>query len=495
MTGVTKSLAWREHQLKQLAYLLQDAEPLLEEALAIDLGRPKQESHIVELDPTKSEVVYALNHLKKWTEPIKVDTELAWSMSQPRIFREPKGIVLIFGAWNYPIALLIGPLVGAIAAGNSVIIKPSENSPMTCNLLSTLLRQYMDPKNIIVINGAQEQCSALLDLRFDHIFFTGSLPTGKIIARKAAENLTPVTLELGGKCPVIVLDNANFQVVARRIVWAKTVNAGQTCIAPDFILVSEKSESKLIDAIKVALKEFYSGPSSQPTHASQSSLESPLDSQYSKIINRSHFDRLMGYLNHTKGQVVDLDLHSPVQPPTADPDSLRIPLTLIRNVKEDDALMQEELFGPLLPIMTFNPDQGDLLRHLHRINRSPPLAIYAFSQNKEELEFIRLHSKSGQFICNDLLIQFIVPGLPFGGVGTSGIGNYHGYHSFLTFTHERPTLNLPTWTEILLNSRYPPYTPFKSTLVKLLTGASPLKGKSNPDPPVLKSSSTRTSKL
>jgi len=484
-SGITKSYEWREHQLKQLAYLLQENETIIEEALTTDLGRPNLENHVGELIGTRNEVLSALKNLKQWTKPQSVKTELTWLIAKPRVSHEPKGIVAIFGAWNYPIALLFGPLVGAIAGGNSIILKPSENCPATSNLLSNLVAKYLDPQNICVINGGREQSTALLECRFDHIFFTGGTSIGKTIALKAAETLTTTTLELGGKSPAVVLDDANFYVTAKRIIWAKGLNAGQTCIAPDYVLVSEQSESKLIEAMKKVMKEFFPSDAQSNKTSTKSDNPGPSDSKFCKIVNQRQFDRLNNYLSQTRGEIIKLDLNSSAQPEMADPTSLRIPLTLIRNVQHDDVLMEEELFGPLLPILTYNNDHEDIVQCLHRINQSAPLALYAFGQSEEKLEFIRKHTKSGQFVCNDLLIQFNIPGLPFGGVGTSGLGNYHGYYSFLAFTFERPLVNFPSWADMLLTSRYPPYTPLKFKLLQALLGPAKLKGKSNPQPPAL----------
>lgn len=483
-SGITKSYAWREHQLKQLARLLQDNVSPIEEALAVDLGRPKLESHACELVGTRKEVLDALNNLKKWMKPQSVKTELAWLLARPKISHEPRGIVLIFGAWNYPVTLLLGPLVGAIAAGNSIILKPSENSPSTSSLLSKLIQKYLDPHNIRVINGGAEQSSTVLEMRFDHIFFTGNTSVGKIVALKAAETLTPTTLELGGKCPAVVLDDANLYLAAKRIIWAKTLNAGQTCIAPDYVLVSEQREQKLIETMKKVLKEFYPSDEHIDKSIQPDNVSTP-NSRFSKIINQKHFQRLTGYLDQTKGEIVALNLNSAVQPEDPDWDTLRIPLTLIRNVKDDDILMQDELFGPLLPILTYNCDHEDVVQRLHQIDQSTPLAIYAFSQNEEKLEFIRRHTKSGQFVCNDLMIQYAIPGLPFGGVGTSGVGNYRGFHSFSTFSYERSLVNHPFWADFLLKVRYPPYTTFKLKAINALMGAGTVKGKSEPKPPAL----------
>ncbi|MBW0498921.1 hypothetical protein O181_038636 [Austropuccinia psidii MF-1] len=483
-TGLTKTYQWRIHQLKQLIYLLQENDVLLEETLTIDLGRPKKESQAEELIGLRKEAFFAYKNLKSWLTPQNVKTELVWLAAKPKVYHEPKGVVLIIGAWNYPLAVLLGPLIGAIAGGNSIILKPSENCPATSQLVTKLIQKYMDPNNICVINGAKEQNTTLLNLRFDHIFYTGGPVVAKIIALKAAETLTPITLELGGKSPAIIFDDANFPVTARRLVWAKTVNAGQTCIAPDYVLISKQNEQKFIKAIQAALKEFYPPTSQEVQNSKSESSSDPQTSQFCKIINRHHFDRLNNYLLKTGGEIVKLDLNSPIQPESADPTSLKVPFTLVRNLPDDDILMQEEIFGPILPIMTYDPEAQDAVQRLHQLDRSNPLTIYVFSQSEENFELVRTRTKSGQFMCNNLLFQYIIQGLPFGGIGTSGMGNYHGYHSFLTFTYERSVANVPFWTDFMLRSLYPPYTAFKLKFIEKLMAPKTLGGKSNPNPPI-----------
>ncbi|KAG0148920.1 hypothetical protein CROQUDRAFT_131641 [Cronartium quercuum f. sp. fusiforme G11] len=487
--NVTKTLEWRTHQLKQLGYLLQENEALLEDALTADLGRPKAESQIDELVATRRDVLNALSNVKSWSRPHRVKTDLTWLVTSPKTYHEPKGLVLIIGAWNYPIALVLGPLVGAIAGGNAAILKLSENAPSTASLLGKLIPQYMDNRHIRVINGGVEQVTALLDLRFDHIFFTGSTSIGKIVAKKAAENLTPVTLELGGKCPAIVFDDADFKVAGRRLIWAKAVNAGQTCIAPDYILVSKKNEAKLIESLKQAIREFYpaktitahppfdtaASSGAKPDSINPETLKAS-DNQFCKIVNLKQFHRLTNLLRETRGEINTLDGTSQLDITSSDVNELKIPLTLVRNVTRDDALMQEEIFGPILPIITYD-NESEMAEVLRAVSNSEPLAIYVFTQASPNFEFVRQNTKSGQIIQNDLLIQFVIPGLPFGGIGQSGMGNYHGYHSFLTFTYERASANLSPWADFLFACRYPPYTSFKSKLFSLIMGPSQISGK------------------
>ncbi|KAI8456181.1 Aldehyde/histidinol dehydrogenase [Phakopsora pachyrhizi] len=467
-SGITKSFSWRLHQLKQLAYLLQENETLLEDALEIDLGRPRQETRIAELNGATYEVMNAIKNLKHWTKPTSVKTDLMWKVYEPKIFHEPKGVVLIISPWNYPVTLLIGPLVGAIAGGNSLIIKPSENCPATTSLMTRLIESYMDSNNIQVINGDQHQATKLLDLKFDHIFYTGNEIVGKIIASKAAQTLTPVTLELGGKSPVIIFDDADLLITARRILWGKLCNAGQTCIAPDYLLVPRKIEDQCLKMFKKILKEFYPNKSTETEQQGN---------QYSQIINERQFNRLKNLLNKTKGEVVLVE--DLIQ---KNDSHLKFPITLVKNVKEDDELMKEEIFGPILPIMSYE-SQDDLVNKLRRTQSAPPLAVYAFSKSKKNLELVRNNMKSGQLVFNELLCQFVVPGLPFGGFETSGTGSYHGHYSFLTFTHERASMNLPFWAEPLMAVRNPPYNLKKSKLAQLVLKPKRLPGKSNPKVP------------
>lgn len=480
---ITKTLEWRTHQLKQLGYLLQENEQLIEEALAIDLGKPKTESHIGELVGVRHEVLHALKNVKSWMEPQSVKTDLVWLVTKPKTFHEPKGVVLIFGTWNYPISLSIIPLVGAIAGGNAVVLKLSEQAPAVANLLTRLIPQYLDTNHIRVINGAVDHCNALLDLKFDHIFFTGSTQIGRTVAKRAAEHMTPVTLELGGKSPAIIFDDADFPVIARRLIWGKGMNAGQTCVAPDYILVSKKSEAKLIASLKKAMQELYPLDSSAKNviNASGKSGDGSDGLQFSKIVNQNQFNRLNNVLQETKGDIIPTDgTFQAGARDSADAQELKMPLTLVRNLTKEDPVMQNEIFGPIFPILTYDLQSETMAEILGPISDSEPLALYVFTQSSQNFELVRQHTKSGQLVCNDLLIQFAIPGLPFGGIGQSGCGNYHGYYSFLTFTYERASANLPTWADFLFNRRYPPYTPFKLKLFSAIMGPARIKGKSNP---------------
>ncbi|KAH9816540.1 Aldehyde/histidinol dehydrogenase [Melampsora americana] len=484
---ITKTLEWRTHQLKQLGYLLQENESLIEEALAVDLGKPKTESHIGELVGVRHEVLHALQNVKSWMEPKSVKTDLAWLVTKPKTFHEPKGLVLIFGTWNYPISLSLIPLIGAIAGGNVVMLKLSEQAPAVAALLTKLIAQYLDHNHIRVINGAADHCNALLDLKFDHIFFTGSTQIGRNVAKRAAEHMTPVTLELGGKSPAIVFDDADFPVIARRLIWGKGMNAGQTCVAPDYILVSKKSEAKLIASLKTAMQELYPLDSVSDSsakniiNASGKSADAPDDLQFGKIVNQNQFNRLTNVLQETKGEIVSTDGTFQLGTKySSDTQELKMPLTLVRNLTKEDPVMQNEIFGPIFPILTYDLQSETMDDILRPISDSEPLALYVFTQSSQNFELVRQLTKSGQLVCNDLLIQFAIPGLPFGGIGQSGSGNYHGYYSFLTFTYERASANLPTWADFLFNRRYPPYTPFKLKIFSAIMGPARIKGKSNP---------------
>ncbi|EGG05510.1 uncharacterized protein MELLADRAFT_116794 [Melampsora larici-populina 98AG31] len=485
--GITKTLDWRIHQLKQLGYLLQDNENLLVEALVVDLDKPKTETVIGELGGTINEVIYALKNLKSWLKPQAVKTDFAWRIARPKTYHEPKGLVLIYGTWNYPIALAIVPLIGAIAGGNAVILKPSEQAPAIAKLFTKLIPQYLDNNHIRVVNGAADESNALLDHKFDHIMFTGSGRVARIVAKRAAEHLTPVTLELGGKCPAIVFDDADFPVIARRLIWGKGVNAGQTCVAPDYILVSKKSEAKLIASLKKAMLDLYPLPSISQSSSNKSvnpsggSGDNSEVLQFCKIINRKQFDRLNELLKTTKGDLIPVNgtLHSKADSYNAE--ELRMPLALVRNVKKDDPLMQEEIFGPIFPIVTYDLESQTMPEILRPISDAEPLCVYVFTQTSSNLELVRKHTRSGQIVCNDLCTQLAITGSPFGGIGQSGHGSYRGYHSFLTFTYKRPSISLSPKVDFLFKTRYPPYTPFKLKIFSSTMGPAKIKGLSKPE--------------
>ncbi|GAA5989670.1 hypothetical protein JCM5350_001658 [Sporobolomyces pararoseus] len=443
LTGKTRPVSWRKHQIKQLGFLIQENENAFVKALESDFGRPAFETIVAELNPVKAEINEVYDHVEKWAKPTKVSTVFMWKAAKPAVYHEPKGVALIIGTWNYPITLLLVPLLGAIAAGCTAIVKPAEQAPATAALIARLLPKYLDTTAYQCVTGAIDQTSTLLKLQFDHIFYTGSGNVGRIVSKAAAEHLTPVTLELGGKSPAIVLDDADLDVTARRIIWAKFSNAGQICISTDYILCSPQLEPKLIDALKRALKEF-SAPSPSSGTQSTSLLESK---NYSKIINDNHFKRLSKLLDATNGEIIVGGKR--------DEKERKIEVTLVRNVKPDDALMADEIFGPILPIMTM-PNKEAMIHFIQR--RDTPLVIYVFTQSTKDKDYIFSRTRSGGFVQNDVLVHFLIPGLPFGGTGKAGHGNYHGKKSFDTFSHERAFAHVPTWMDAVMASRYPPYT-------------------------------------
>ncbi|ORY88124.1 Aldehyde/histidinol dehydrogenase [Leucosporidium creatinivorum] len=454
----TRSISYRKAQIKQLGWLLQNHEKQFEAAVLSDLGRPAFETISAELNPMKAEINEAYSHLDKWAKPRKVKTSMVWGLAQATVYPEPKGVALIIGTWNFPIVLTLGPLLGAIAAGNSAILKPAEQAPATAALLASLIPKYLDNQAYKVVLGAVEQTTKLLELKFDHIFYTGSGNIGKIIARAAAEHLTPITLELGGKSPAIVFDDANIDVVGRRIMWGKYTNAGQICIAPDYVLTTREMQPKLLESFRAALAEF-----NPPPKGSSTSEATPLvqNKSYSKIVSSNHFNRISKLLDTTKGEIVIGGQR--------DEATQKIEITVVTGVKPDDALMESEIFGPILPILVVD-SADDMVKYINAHDN--PLAIYVFTQARRNRDYIFERTRSGGFVHNDVLVQFQIPGLPFGGHGPSGMGNYHGKASFDTFSHERASASIPTWMDVLLASRYPPYTPQKLKMLMLATKAT-----------------------
>ncbi|BGO91106.1 Hexadecenal dehydrogenase [Rhodotorula toruloides] len=459
LSGKTRPIAWRKAQIKKLGFLVQDNEDAFVRALEQDFGRPAFETITAEINPVKAEINEVYDHLEKWAKPRRVKTSATWYATKPTVYSEPKGVTLVIGTWNYPITLLLVPLLGAISAGCTALVKPAEQAPHVAALVADLLPKYLDPTAFICINGAIPQATALLKLKFDHIFYTGSGTVGKIVARAAAEHLCPVTLELGGKSPAVVLDDADIEVVARRIVWAKFTNAGQICISTDYVLTTPQTEPKLLEALKRALAAFSANPaaSSSSEKSSTSLVHNP---NYSRIINQNHYNRVSKLLDATKGEVVVGG--------GRDEKERKIEVTIVRGVKPDDSLMSEEIFGPVLPIMTL-PTLDDMVKFIQ--SRDTPLALYVFTQSKKNRDFIFERTRSGGFVQNDVLVQFMIPGLPFGGTGAAGYGNYHGRRTFDTFSHERASANVPTWMDMIMASRYPPYTQKKLKMLLFATKA------------------------
>lgn len=440
-TGKTKDINFRIEQLKLLQQAIITHENYIYEALKADLHKPQLEAYVSEIGLCLEEIKHALKNIKSWTKPQAILTPITQFLSTAQINIEPLGVVLIISPWNYPLQLCLAPLVGAIAAGNCVILKPSEIAPNTSRILADIIQKTFDRAYIAIIEGGIETSQELLAEKFDHILFTGSTNVGKIVMEAAAKTLTPVTLELGGKSPCIVDADAPVETTARRIVWGKFLNAGQSCIAPDYLLVNKSIKSELLAAIAKCIKEFYG--------------DNPLMSQdYARIINQKQFDRLTKLLQDGKiiigGETNNSDYY--------------ISPTVIDEISWNAAIMQEEIFGPILPVFTYT----DITEAIALINEKPkPLAIYIFSRNQQIQQQILQATASGGVCINDTLSHFVVLDLPFGGIGTSGIGSCHGKASFDTFSHRRSILNKSFLVDIKL--RYAPYKD-KLKILKWLIG-------------------------
>jgi aldehyde dehydrogenase (NAD+) len=432
----TKDLAFRIQQLEILKTAIEQKKEILLTALEKDLKKPRTEAFISEFGQIISEIKFALKKISSWAKPEKVSTPLALFPAKSYILPEPYGVTLIVSSWNYPLQLCILPLIGAIAAGNCAIIKPSELSPNTASEIEKLISENFDPGFISVIQGDKEVTQNLLKEKFDYIFFTGSTAIGKIVMQAAAQNLTPITLEVGGKSPCIVDKNIDLSIAAKRIVWGKFLNAGQTCIAPDYILVAQEIKNELINDLVKAIKEFYGN-------------DPQASSDLARIVDDAHFDRLCNFLKDGKiilgGQT--------------NREKLYIAPTLIEDVKLENKIMQEEIFGPILPIISFE-NLSQVIKIIKEI--SNPLAIYIFSEDKNFIDTILNQTTSGGVTLNDTVLHASSHNLPFGGVGASGFGTYHGKATFDTFSHKKSVLKNSFWFDNKL--RYPPY---KNKLGKL----------------------------
>ena len=412
--GLTRPLAFRLAQLERLEQALEARADRLAAALQADLGKSPSESYTTEIGLVLSETRHARRHLPAWMAPQRRRTPpLTWP-SRGAVHPEPLGLALILGPWNYPIQLLLSPLVGALAAGNGAVLKPSEFAPQTAVALAELIAATFPPEYVTVVPGERDVAEALLRERFDAIFFTGSTAVGRAVMTAAARHLTPVTLELGGKSPCLVCADAPVMRTARRIAWGKFMNAGQTCVAPDFLYVDRRIRDALVEAIKTSLREFYGdAPERSPN--------------YGRIVNARHLARLTGYLD--AGRVVHGGQH--------DVATRFLAPTLVLDPPWDSPLMQEEIFGPILPVVTFD----DLEEALARLRTRPtPLALYVFAADRAVQERVLAGTRSGGAAVNDVVTHMIGADLPFGGLGESGLGAYHGQASFDCFTHYRSVL-------------------------------------------------------
>ncbi|PSR19401.1 aldehyde dehydrogenase family protein [filamentous cyanobacterium CCP3] len=440
-TGATRSLDFRLDQLKALRAAIVKYQAEIIDAAKQDLGRPEFEGYIEVA--VIGELDYVIKHLRRWAKPRRANLALSQMPGSAWVQPEPLGVALIIGPWNYPFQLNISPLMGAIAAGNCAILKPSELAPATSAVLARLIEETFDPAHVALVEGGVDTAQALLAETFDHILFTGGERVGKIVMQAAAQHLTPVTLELGGKSPCIVDIDVNVEVAARRIVWGKFLNAGQTCIAPDYLLVDERVKADLVTALKQRMAECYG---ENPAHSPD----------FSRVVNERQFDRLVGLLG--QGEVVVGGEHNR--------SDRYIAPTLIDGVSWDDPIMKEEIFGPILPILTYR----SLDEAIASISQRPkPLALYVFSRDRQVQTQVLDRTTAGSVCINDVILQVAVWGLPFGGVGSSGMGRYHGQYSFDTFSNLKSVFKKPFWLD--MDWRYPPYES-KVKLFKKMMGLS-----------------------
>jgi aldehyde dehydrogenase (NAD+) len=439
--GTLRDVNDRVTQLRQLKRFLVEEEPAILEALQSDLGKCETEAYVTEIGFVINEVDHMLKNIEKWTRPRKVSLPIHQRPGSARIVPEPLGTVLIISPWNYPLQLLLAPLVPAIAAGNTAVLKPSEIAPATAALVDERLLNFLDARVVQVVTGGVEETTELLTERWDHIFYTGNGTVGKIVMRAAAEHLTPVTLELGGKSPAIVTTSADVAVSARRIAWGKCINAGQTCVAPDYVLVHESIESQFVAELATAITEFYGEDVSA----------SP---DYGRIVSERHFDRINALLEAGGYEEVAVG-------GTPDRATKFFPPTVLTGVTNDSAVMSEEIFGPILPVLIYK----ELGQAIDFVNERPkPLALYVFADNDRDANRVLSHTSSGGVTVNHVLLHLAIPDFPFGGVGPSGIGSYHGEAGFNVFSHLKPVLRRGTKPDPKI--AYPPYTGFKKKLLR-----------------------------
>lgn len=441
----TLDVKWRKEQLHSILRMITENEKEMVAVLAKDLNKHHLEVSVFEFQLIKNSVSHTLAHIDEWVKPQAASAPIQLKpLYTPSIQKQPYGTVLIMGAWNYPYQLTLVPLVGAIAAGNSVVIKPSDLSVHTSELIEKLFPKYFDPNFIRVVNGGIEETTELLKQKFDYIFYTGSTMVGKIVMTAAAKHLTPVTLECGGKSPCFVDADADMDVTARRISWGRFTNAGQTCIAPDYILCTKATEEKLLVAFKKCLQQFYGN-------------DARTSDSYSRVINKRHHKRVAGLIDSAKTVIGG----------ETDEDSLYISPTIMTNVTRDDKVMQEEIFGPVLPIVNVK----DYQEAIDFVNQGQkPLALYVFSNTSKTFEEFKNKTSSGSLALNEVLMQCGLESMPFGGVGESGMGAYHGHFSFDTFSHSRAVLKAKFFGDSLLAMRYPPYSDKNRKMLEAASG-------------------------
>ena len=437
--GKTFNIKYRKEMLIKLRRAVVKYEKKISAALYADLGKSEQEGYMCEIGLALEEISYMISHVERLAAPKKKPSPLVTFHAKSAIINEPYGCVLIMSPWNYPFLLCIQPLAGAIAAGNCAVLKPSAYSPATSAVIKEMLSEVFEPEYVAVIEGGRAENRALLDERFDYIFFTGGVTVGKLVMEKASRYLTPVTLELGGKSPCIVDKNCNIKRAARRIAFGKYLNCGQTCVAPDYLLIHRDIKEKFLEELYRQIAVMYS--------------ENPLSARdYGKIINEKHFNRIMGLIEPEKV----------VFGGKSDPERLKIEPTVMDGVSRNDAVMQEEIFGPLLPIITV-----DSMKEAEEFVKKgeKPLALYIFTEDKKTARHFAQRVSFGGGCINDTIMHISNPNLPFGGVGNSGMGAYHGVKSFETFSHAKGVQRTYNWLDLPI--RYQPYSAKTAKLIKM----------------------------
>ncbi|XP_029041359.1 aldehyde dehydrogenase, dimeric NADP-preferring isoform X3 [Osmia bicornis bicornis] len=449
-TGKTRPLEWRKKQLKQTLLMLEECKSEIISALASDLHRCKFESIAMEIQIVEGEIKDMLMHIKEWSADEKPPKAMVNMLDKVEIRKDPYGIVLVIGPWNYPLQLCLIPVIGAIAAGNCVILKPSELSLATSQLLAKILPRYLDSECVHVVLGGVPETTELLKQKFDYIFYTGSTSVGKIIREAANKFLTPVTLELGGKSPVYIDNTADISIAVKRILWGKCINVGQTCIAPDYIICTPEVQNKFIPEAEKVLKEWYG----------ENPKESP---DLARIISDNHYQRLVKYLSGNGKVAIGGN---------CDPVDKYISPTILIDVKPTDPVMQDEIFGPILPFVTVN-NAYEAIKFIN--SRNSPLVLYVFTKDKRVQELIINQTQSGSVAVNETIMQFTVDTLPFGGVGYSGMGCYHGKYTFDTFVHKKGCLikDYNKLVESIASCRYPPYSDKKLSFLSLMIAKRP----------------------
>lgn len=449
-THQTRSIDWRLKQLRKLYWGLKDEEKALLAACKSDLGKSEYESYLTEFGWVLNDIVFMSKNLKRFAKDEKgPDTDLMNSFVNPIIRKDPLGAVLVIGAFNFPIQLSLGPLIGAISAGCTAVLKPSESAPASAIIMEKVIRASLDPDAFVVVQGAVPETTSLLELKWDKIFYTGGPTVGKIIAKKAAETLTPVTLELGGRNPAIITKNADLRLAARRLLWAKLLNVGQVCVSQNYILVDREVLPGFVQQLKNAFAEF------QPRGAQN-------NADYGRVVNERSWQRLKTMLDSTKGKILIGG--------KTDKATLFFEPTVVEVTSQDDPLLASESFGPLIPILAVS-NLDEAIRIANEVDDTP-LGTYPFG-NKKEVAQVLNQTRSGGVSINDGFFHASVPTLEFGGVGGSGQGSYRGRASFDAFTHRRAVTVTPGWMESMLAIRYPPFTDAKFRQLKLMTTSSP----------------------